>query len=115
MCLRRRRRLPDKEELATAHDDSRIPEGAVGIRGHVRLYPNTFFAFANLNGCAHYGQKSSRDLRLPRAAHLPTIGTFQRELLAVQAILLDTAMNALPQFGFRYRSAVLFTHPPDRC
>jgi hypothetical protein len=27
---------------------------------------------------------------------------------------INTAMNALARFGFRYRSAVLFTHPPDR-
>ncbi len=43
--------LPDKEELATAHDVADIPEGADGIRDHMRLYPNKFFTFANLNKC----------------------------------------------------------------
>ena len=52
--------LPDKEELATAHDVGRHPEGADGIRDHVRLYPNKFFTPANLNRCAQIAPRAPR-------------------------------------------------------
>ena len=59
--------LPDKEELATAHDVGRHPEGADGIRGHVRLYPNKFFMLANLYRCAQAGLRAVGHLRLSAA------------------------------------------------
>ena len=64
-------------------------------------------------GCVFELSNEEMYLRLPEAGVRPRIARPQEIRRTLH--LSNTAMNALPQFGFRYRSAVLFTHPPDRC